>query len=462
MELKYDEKIPMRIGMEFERAGKTGACRRSTRAEASMGRENMNNLDQRLGRIRNRLVSEGIVRLLLASVLWRTLCLVLLHGTAPGPTRVGVLVLALVVLPDLIYKTIAYKSGRRAVRDMWAFGKQSLDEVSRMLAASTAVKTDMKDAKPCLDVLHEQIGGALSDSERAVVSVIEQITLLNGKALQQRERISASIQSGKDLTESTHQRVEANQRIIHDIEQRLEDQMHDLRITVERTQAVGTEVLGLTPLIRVITSIAQQTQLLALNAEIEAARAGAAGRGFLVVANEVRKLSQQSDIAASDIAQKIHATSAKVHREMEQAEASLRRYDSSEEVVRLVQELSAMQKSFAENGELLLEVIHEVDMNYIESVERLSQVLGQIQFHDVMKQRLEHVQRTLVQVRDHLAQLGEDSEQSGWDRLFTTNFAEILHRQVEGHRMASQTATHNAVTGAGPTQAKDRPDIELF
>jgi len=422
----------------------------------------MNDLDRRLGRIRNRLISECVVRLVLALVLWGTLCLVSVHEFTLDPIRIGVVVAVLVVLPDFLYKCIGYKSGQRAVREMWAFGKQSLDDVSRMLATSITVKTDMQDAKPCLDVLHEQIGGALSDSERAVVSVIEQITLLNGKAVQQRERISASIQSGQHLTESTHQRVESNHRIIHDIEKRLGEQMQDLRSTLERTQAVGAEVLGLTPLIHVITSIAQQTQLLALNAEIEAARAGSAGRGFLVVANEVRKLSQQSNRAASEIAQQIHTTSTKVNREMKQAEASLQRYDSSDEVTHLVHELSGMQKSFAENSDLLLDVIREVDLNYIESVERLSQALGQIQFHDVMKQRLEHVQQTLVHVRDHLAQLSEDSEHPGWDGHFQTNFAEILTRQIDGHRMASQTATHHAVTGVVSTQPSDRPDIELF
>ncbi len=99
--------------------------------------------------------------------------------------------------------------------------------------------------------------------------------------------------------------AEAGAGVVHDVIAAIGDVSERTGAMRERLDHLDKQVSGIAQILNVINDIADQTNLLALNAAIEAARAGEAGRGFAVVADEVRKLAEKTQTATSDVAQAI-------------------------------------------------------------------------------------------------------------------------------------------------------------
>ena len=186
-----------------------------------------------------------------------------------------------------------------------------------------------------LEAMASQTQSQMRDHLLGMVHNLNTSNLLHNLASTQTDlkEVSEAMSVVVGLATRTSEDAEESRSGVNLVVQRLNDISGRIEHMAEAIVALNNHSHEITDAVQLITAIANQTNLLALNAAIEAARAGEAGRGFAVVADEVRKLAENTKEASQSIARVMEALYGKAEQMLEDSRAMLEMAGTSRQVI---------------------------------------------------------------------------------------------------------------------------------
>ncbi|MCP4581177.1 MAG: methyl-accepting chemotaxis protein [candidate division Zixibacteria bacterium] len=300
------------------------------------------------------------------------------------------------------------------------FSRVIINPVSKMVEAinkfaqndlTYRVEIDSKDElgqmarvlNDAIDTLHMTVS-RINDSTERVAGAARGITTLSDQLsagvkhqTDQTAQVSVAMEEmAATITETTKNttsvaekaqdaasRSQDGSRLAEDTSRGMDSIVSATEITTSNVQNLAEKANEIGEIIRVINDIADQTNLLALNAAIEAARAGEQGRGFAVVADEVRKLAERTTQATQEVADTIKGIQADVSGTNTQIEEARELVGSGKELVEKtnvslneiytsIEDVQDMIRQIATASEEQSSAADEISKN-VENVDKVSQ-----------------------------------------------------------------------------------------
>ena len=264
---------------------------------------------------------------------------------------------------------------------------QSQDEFGVLATAFNRfverIHGSIREVSSATQQVNEVAQRVLAASNSSMVNSDEQASRTNSVAAAINQLGAAAEEIARNAADASQQasgashQAEDGRKVVEQNIEAMKQLSTNISASCAQIEALNTQTVGIGQILDVIKGISEQTNLLALNAAIEAARAGEAGRGFAVVADEVRSLAHRTQTSAQEIHGMIEKLQVGARDSVSTMTASQRQSESSVgianqagerlgSVTRSIGEIDAMNQSVATATEEQTSVIESLNMDITE------------------------------------------------------------------------------------------------
>ncbi|HEX9811417.1 MAG TPA: methyl-accepting chemotaxis protein [Burkholderiales bacterium] len=269
-------------------------------------------------------------------------------------------------------------------------------------------------------VLRKEIHGVVHHTEQAANTISSSFqAVINKATLQAREAMELLEGTQGGATEGAPQSLTDFIRVSDERLTKMADEVvrvADLSVQmVQELDGVQTRTQAIDGFLLDVEKLADQTSLLALNADIEAARVGEFGRGFSIVAQEVRRLSQRSHEFSDRIRQHLKAVKVglnKTYGDMRNLSAA-----DMEHALKIKDDVIALTQSLEGKNREVAETVGRINTISREIAQDVHNVVVSLQFHDITSQKLKGMLEPMDDLRRMLFHLMQETMATGKNLL---------------------------------------------